>query len=109
MGLPAEWIEKDSDDNASSVASKAAVAGHKHVVMGVSASFSGTAASKLLEIKFGTTVVFEKYITDGGEVITFGDGIKNPDTNELVSATLAASGTGGTVGKVAIWGRSEAA
>lgn len=99
-----EWIEKDGDDNAESVASRAAVADRRHVVTFIAASFAtAPATAKLLQLKHGTTVVFETYLTTPVN-IEIPNGIRNANVNELVSATLAASGTGGVVSKVAIMG-----
>lgn len=107
MGRPAEWHEKDGDDNAESVASRAAVADHRHVVHSITAGYATTpAAPKLLELKFGTTVVWSTYLTTPIHV-TWPNGFRNPDQNELVSATLAASGTGGVVSTVTLTGHSE--
>lgn len=98
----AEWIEKDTQDNVEATATKAAQANRRHVITHVSASFSA-AATKLLQVKHGTTVVWEHYVVNS-EIVPLPDGVRNANENEAVSAVLAASGAGGTVGKVNLAG-----
>lgn len=102
--LTADWHVTDSDDNAESVASKAGITGQRHVVTHVSASFSA-AVIKLLEIKDGTTVILARYVHSAAD-LSFPQGLRGSSGN-LVSATLAASGAGGTIGKVSIHGYTE--
>jgi len=93
------WVATDSKDNALATASKAAATDKTHVLTGVFASFSA-AITKLLQIKDGSTVIAEHYIVNA-EFIPLN--IKGTAGN-AVSAELAASGTGGTIGKVNITG-----
>jgi hypothetical protein len=97
-----EWTAKDSQDNALATAAKAAVAGKRHCINTVIASFSA-AAIKLLQVKEGTTVILEQYVHNA-EVIQL-DYLGA--TGNALSAELAASGTGGVLGKVAIVGYTE--
>jgi len=94
------WIEKGSASNALAVASRAASGnGQTHYVTGVCASFSG-AATALLQIKKGTTVIFEQYINNS-QTIQFT--IPLDGGTGAVSAELAAGGSGIT-GKVNLIG-----
>lgn len=99
---PAGWIVPASANNATATATKAvpaAAGGKKNVVFGVDASFSAApTAPVLLQIKDGATVIWEGYVSapvsrqfKRGLAITPGN---------ACSAVLAASGTGGTIGKV---------
>lgn len=93
------WVASDSKDNALATATKAAVTGATHVLTGISASYSG-AKTGLLQVKDSTTVVFEHYIVNA-DVIPLDIAIA---AGHAVSAELAASGAGGTLGKVNITG-----
>jgi hypothetical protein len=65
-----------------------------HVVTKVDASYESSTQSGLLQVKFGTTVVGSKWIHGAG-ALDFGVlGFQNPDSNEAVSAELAAGGAG---------------
>ena len=103
------WVETDSEDNAEATASRAAETGRQHVVYSVDASFSAiNAGLVLLQVKDGTTTVWEGYAgsdTDGSTYIEkeFPAGL-TITLGAACSAVLAASGTGGTVGKVNIHG-----
>jgi hypothetical protein len=98
-----EWSETDSKDDAVATATHAAVTGKQYRATHVQASFSAAPSSPvLLQIKDGTTVVWEGYVAlaEGIDV-----SLAIPGTlGNLMSATLAASGTGGRVGKVNIQG-----
>lgn len=101
--LPTEWIAKDSDDNALSTASKAAPTNNsRHVIAVVTASYSSSSTTGLLQVKEGTTVIHEHYV-HGADVIPLE---YRAAVNTAVSAELAASGTGGVVGKVAVIGHT---
>jgi hypothetical protein len=95
------WVVKASADNAAATATKAAVAGSTHYITAAAAGFSAT-ATKLLQIKDGATVIVE-YPIINGDVIPLAVPIKATAEN-AVSAVLAASGTGGTVGYVNLFG-----
>lgn len=95
------WVAKDSKDNALATATKAAVSGSSHYITNIVADFSAT-ATKTLQIKDGTTVIAEFSVVDSA-VINLGAAIKITKGN-AVSAELAASGAGGTVGKVNLIG-----
>lgn len=100
---PAEWTVKDSDDNAETVAVKAAVTDARHYISKVTASFiSAPGAAKLLEIKSGTTVIWAEYVPVASPFSIDRDFDRPLEggKSELVSATLAASGTGGVVSRV---------
>jgi hypothetical protein len=89
------WTEVgQSSANAIVTVTKAAAARRRHAIMTVDASYSSSTASGELTVSFGSTVIGRKHIHGGG-ALDFGDlGIFNPDTNEAVSAELAAGGAG---------------
>jgi len=99
----AGWAEVDSKSNAVATATKAAITNKQHIVYSVDASFSAT-ATILLQIKDGTTVVWEGYVYDSREV-TFPSGLAITK-GAACSAVLAAGGVGIT-GKVTLHGRSS--
>ena len=103
MSDQAAWIEADSQTNAVATATKAAASSRQHIVYGVSASFSATATA-LLQIKDGTTVVWEGYVYDK-ESVDFPRGIAMT-RGGATSAVLAAGG-GGIVGKVNLHGTTR--
>jgi len=98
----AGWVATDSQDNATATATKAAVTGRHHIVYSADASFSVTATIQILQIKDGTTVIWEGYVHSSREVV-FPGGIST-SIGAAASAVLAASGTGGTIGKVNLHG-----
>lgn len=102
---PTEWRETDSDDNAASTATKAAVANKRHTISTVSASYSTASTTGLLTITVtlgGTSSTITHYV-HGADVIPLE--IRG-DINTAVSASLAASGTGGVVGRVNMIGHT---
>lgn len=95
-------LAKDSKDNALAVATApAGSANQRYYITGVDASFSGT-ATKLLQLKDGSTVVWEGYVVNSAN-INFDSPIEGSLGNSF-SAELAASGTAGTIGKVNLRG-----
>lgn len=102
--ITSDWHVTDSDDNAESVASKTGITGQRHVVTHVSASYTA-AATKLLQIKDGTTVILSRVVYSAAD-LSFPSGLRG-SSGALVSATLAASGTGGVTGYVSIHGYTE--
>lgn len=104
LSLIPSWTVTGSADNAVATATRAAVSGKKHYITGVTASFSGT-ATKLLQVKDGTTVIWEDYVVNGYQM-KFPQPIEATSGN-AVSAELAASGTAGIIGKVNLTGFTE--
>lgn len=102
MKKESEWTATDSQDNATATATKAANSHGRHVVTHIAASFSG-AVTKLLQLKHGTTVVFEHYVVNSVH-IDIPEGLRTASNNQDVSAVLAASGAGSTIGKVNLMG-----
>lgn len=100
MNRPDEWSEKDSQDNSDATATHAAIARRTHVITGVVASYGDSSVSGLLQVKKGSTVVIEHYV-HGADSLAMELKV---DENQAVSAVLAASGAGGTLGKVNITG-----
>jgi len=90
----------DSQDNAEATATIMAVSGVQFAIVAVSASFSSTTSGKLLEIKNGGTVIWRDYVYDSVQ-LGFSNGLSGTRGNAM-SAVLAASGTGGVIGKVNI-------
>ena len=100
---PDTWVESDNADNDVATASHAAVAGKRHVATSVTASFSAASVVKLLTITCtieGTSTTITHYVHNA-EVIPLN---LRGDVNTLISAALAASGAGGTVGRVNLTG-----
>lgn len=97
-----------SADNALATATVAAVGdatgpGRRHIVVTkVDASYSSSTISGLLRIFFGATVVGEKYMHAAGAVDFGVFGLQNPTPAQAVSATLAASGSAGALGKIVL-------
>lgn len=98
----AEWTELATADNALATANRPAVAGERHYITGVSASFNAAAAGKLLEILDGATVIWRGYVHDHLSV-SFAQPIGGT-AGAAVSARLTASGTLGVVGAVSVSG-----
>lgn len=96
-----EWTETDSKTAALATAAHAANTAKRHVLTRVVASYSA-AATGLLQVKHGTTVVLEHYVTNEA-VIDMPEGLRGSAVNEAVSAELASAG-GAIVGKVGIMG-----
>lgn len=99
----AEWSVTSSVDNGAATASKAAQADRRHVLMSIEVSYSDNTLTKLLTVKDGTTTLWTRYVT--GNITITGVDIMG-SINSLVSADIAASGTGGKVGVVTITGRT---
>lgn len=96
------WVVSASQDNALASATKAADdVGRSHYITGVYASYSA-AKTGLLQVKVGSTVVFEHYVVNS-EAINFEIPIQCAP-GQAVSAELAASGTAGQIGKVNLTG-----
>lgn len=106
MSTTADWTVRAGNDNATSTATKSGIAGQRHYVTGIAASYATSpAAPKLLEIKDGTTVVWSVYLTN-----TFTHNFDRPlriTRGAAAEAVLAASGTGGVVSTVTLDGYSE--
>jgi len=101
-----ERLAKDSKDNALATATLAAPGEYyRNSVLKVESSYSSASVTGLLQIKDGTTVIAEKYIHGAG-AIDFDNIIGHPSAarNQAMSAELAASGTGGVLGKVFLVG-----
>lgn len=99
---PATWTATGSAVNATATATRAASVGSAHHLSAIVASFSG-AATALLTIKQGATVLAEHYVVNA-EVLPLPLKIA---ADSAVSAELAAGGVGIT-GKVAIVGYTVA-
>lgn len=101
---PAGWNEYDSATNATATATRAAAAGKNHVIYSASGSFSGSIATPvLMQIKDGSTVIWEDYIYDAKVMMPiFPRGLRITE-GAACSAVLAAGGIG-IVGKVNLHG-----
>lgn len=103
---PNEWIESANADNSAATATKAAAANKRHTASVVIASYSSSSTSGLLTITYtigGTSTTITHYV-HGADVIPLE---LRGDINTLISASLAASGTGGVIGRVNLTGHSE--
>lgn len=100
------WIAIDSKDNALATASKPAATGVTHFFTRVIASYTtAPAAPKLVQVKKGTDVIFEAYLSGATETWELGN--ISGDVSEAISAELAAHGGGaGNYGKIALIGHS---
>lgn len=96
-----EWVAKDSQLNALATATKAALAGRRHIVTAIIASYSGPKTG-VVTLYHGATPVLEHYIINA-DVVEIPDGLRNPAANQAVSAELEAGGSGVT-GKVNLLG-----
>ncbi len=92
-------------DNAVATATVAAIAGMTHYILGVSADFDiAVSAIVTITILQGSTalVVYEWDFTNGAFHFAFPTTMKGV-VGGAVSATLAASGTGGTSGRITLY------
>ncbi len=98
-----EWSELASAADAVATATHAAVTGKQYRITNIQASFSSDpVASALIQVKDGTTVIWEGYValSEGIDVQV----ALNGSMDALMSASLAAHGTGGQLGKINIQG-----
>ena len=95
-------VASGSADNAVATATAPAMTHQRNFAMGILASYDAAVAlfkTITLTYKGGATEVFDHDFTNGEFSLTFPVAVRG-DYNELVSAALAASGTGGITGKV---------
>lgn len=105
--LNGKVVESSTADNAVATATVTAAGSVRHYIRGVWAGFSAAPAAgyKIIQIKFGTTVMLN---------IEWNPALYTPfdkpfpcdihgDYNQAVSAELAASGTGGVLGRVKLF------
>lgn len=95
--------------NSAAVASKAAAAGKQWVVTGFNAFYDASSESGLITVKKGTDEVRHYFLDqtanlNGKEVKWDESQWLVGDENELVSVTLAASGTSAVIGYVNMFG-----
>lgn len=95
------WVVKASADNAAATATKAAVTGKTYYLAGVAAGFS-SAATKLLQIKDGATVIAEYPIVNS-DILNLISPVAIT-SGAALSAVLAASGGSGNIGYVNLFG-----
>jgi hypothetical protein len=102
---PTEWVASANADNSAATATKSAVADKRHTAAVVVASYSTASTSGLLTITYtiGATSTTVTHYVHGADVIPLE---LRGDINTLVSAGLAASGTGGVVGRVNLIGHT---
>lgn len=105
---PAQWSVVDTKTNATATATKAAATGQRHLITGVSISFSGTpAAAVVVDVKDGATVL-ERYQVPAANVAPIITNFVPPiaaTTGNEVSVTVGAAGTG-IVASVGIRGKT---
>jgi hypothetical protein len=100
---PSTVLAKDSKDNAeATAAASAGAANQRYYITGVDASFTTLDTVKLLQLKDGTTVIWEGYVHTSLS-LNFPSPIQGSFATAF-SAVLAASGTGGNLGKVNLRG-----
>lgn len=100
---PSTVLAKDSKDNAEATATATAgEANQRYHITGVDASFTTLDTVKLLQLKDGTTVIWEGYVHTSLSL-----SFPSPLIGSLAtafSAVLAASGTAANLGKVNLRG-----
>lgn len=97
------WIEKDTDDNSESTATRAAPAGGmSHYITGVAGGYGAAAAGKTLILKEGTTEIARWYVHNS-LAIEFVSPVKL-SAGAAANLVLAASGTGGVSGTAVLKG-----
>lgn len=97
------YAPPDRQNNATATATKAAVANQQHVITGIYCAFSGT-ATKTVVIKQGSTAIMTLDVVNSLSLV----GIEIPIAmGSACSAELAASGSAGVYGSVALFGYSE--
>jgi hypothetical protein len=102
---PADWSETTlGGDNASAVATKAAVAEGQHFITSVVASFDDTAHA-LLTLADGVGTQWQRHVYDG-IAIDFAQALGMFARGDAVVATLATGGSG-IAGSVTIAGYSD--
>lgn len=111
LGMVREgWAIQSTDtNNATATATKAAIPGQTHYMMGVAADYSAAVtAIKTITVKKGTTTiaVLRWDFTNGPFMMAFPAAIRG-DHAAAVSVELAASGTAGTNGRVTVFGFTE--
>ena len=82
-----------------------AIANEYHVLDAIYVSFDGTVTvpGKLLEVKFGDSVVLQQdIVSEGPWPILLPGGLYNGIVNTVMTLTLEAAGTGGIVAKLSI-------
>ncbi len=100
---PSTVLAKDSQDNAMATATaNAGSNGQKYYITGVDASFTTLDTVKLLQLKDGSTVIWEGYVHTSLN-LNFASPIVG-SANTSFSAVLAASGTAANLGKVNLRG-----
>lgn len=102
--LKEAFVEKGSAVGATATATKAALAGHRHYIVQVDASYSDSTKSGLLQVKSGAAVVAEKYVHGSGAFDFAPIGLDAENANEAVSAEL--EGVAATTGKITLMGFS---
>lgn len=104
VNIRSSWVAQDTDDNATSTATKAAPENGAHYITSVSGGYSGTKAGKTLILKQGTTELARWYVYDSFS-LSFSSPIKLAP-GAVANLELEASGTGGTFGSVTMTGYS---
>lgn len=100
MSSKINWHVTDKDTNAAVTATKAAKAGHAHVITAIFASLAATAEATLT-VTLASGVTFEVEVYDNASLY-FEGGLRG-GMNEAVSASLAAGGAD-IVGNVTLIG-----
>jgi len=101
----ADWTEIANADNALATATKAAVVGESHYVVGIAGSYTVT-DDGMLTLKDGSTEIFKVHIYNSFSIM-FPFPI-NITIGAACSVELAASGTPSTFGHVSLVGLTSA-
>ena len=99
--LPSSWVEQDTDDNATSTATRATPdGGTTHFITSVSGGYTATKSGFTLILKEGTTEIARWYVYDSLTVP-----LPSPIAiSGVANLELQASGTGGVFGSATMVG-----
>ena len=99
------WAATANQDNATATATQAAPNGsaQSHYIRSIHVGYTNANAGKVATLKFGTTTIATFNVHNSRDIY-FGDAGLKVTTGAAVSVELAASGTAGQNGHVAITG-----
>jgi hypothetical protein len=101
------FVESTDTDNATAIATVAAIAGVRHFLGSIQADYSAAPAAgfKTIVVKYGTTTIRTIRWSPTLEMpfrIVFATELPHGDNGQQISVELGASGTGGVTGRVGV-------
>jgi len=102
MSRHSDWVETDNDDNATSTATRAAVANQSHYITSVAGGYSAANVGNTLILKQGSTEL-GRWRVNSSLAIPFSCPIRL-EPNTVANLELEASGAGGQIGSVTMTG-----